>query len=259
VGGVPIPGRTYDNGQIPFRGWSLTPSSGNVFTDLGIREPDVELAKSDLSIRIQRLAELRRLTPDEAATLLNVPRAELAALFQGRLATCSLDQLLRMLTWLGDDVEILIRPRLQRTKRGALRVLQAAAVEKPDDFEPAGYSRGRRAQTAAAAGGSHPSRESPVKGAAPSAERQLVDKHALEKITSLDITTIYRKMAAGTFPQPVKVGRRRVAWRTSDITRWQEDLEVGTETVRWKAARSQNSDPRHRDVDGKPATRKRDT
>jgi len=98
---------------------------------------DVDLAKAELAIRVHRLAEHRRLTPDEAAALLKVPKSELAALFQGRLATCLLDQLVRMLTWLGDDVEILIRPRLQRTKRGALRVLQAAAVEKPDDFEPA--------------------------------------------------------------------------------------------------------------------------
>ena len=62
-------------------------------------------------------------------------------------------------------------------------------------------------------------------------DTQLLDKHAIERMTSLDITTIYRKMSAGTFPQPVKVGRRRVAWRTSDIIRWQQELEVGTETT----------------------------
>jgi predicted XRE-type DNA-binding protein len=56
----------------------------------------------------RQTAEHRRLTPDEAAAPLNVPKSDVAALFQGRLATCSLDQLLRMLTWLGDDVEILI-------------------------------------------------------------------------------------------------------------------------------------------------------
>jgi predicted XRE-type DNA-binding protein len=55
----------------------------------------------------RQIAEHRRLTPDEAAALLNVPKSDVAALFQ-RLATCSVGQLLRMLTWLGDDVEILI-------------------------------------------------------------------------------------------------------------------------------------------------------
>jgi Prophage CP4-57 regulatory protein (AlpA) len=31
-------------------------------------------------------------------------------------------------------------------------------------------------------------------------ETQLLNKHAVEKMTSLDITTIYRTMATGTFP-----------------------------------------------------------
>jgi predicted DNA-binding transcriptional regulator AlpA/predicted XRE-type DNA-binding protein len=225
----------------------MKPNSGNLFKELGIPEPDVELAKADLAIRIQRLAEHRRLTSDEAAVLLNVPTSELPGLFPGRLATCSLDRLLRMLTWLGDDIEIVIRPRLHRTKRGGLRVLQAAAVEKPEDFEAVTLGRGKRLSTSSS-GPKNRSDRSEEKAkpdvhttATARDERQLLNKHAVEKMTSLDITTIYRRMAAGTFPQPVRVGRRRVAWRTSDIMQWQQDLEVGTETLRWKT-RSPGSD-----------------
>jgi prophage regulatory protein len=57
---------------------------------------------------------------------------------------------------------------------------------------------------------------------------RLLNKWAVEQQTSLDITTIYRKMKAGTFPQPVRIGKRRVAWRESDIAAWQAGLEVGT-------------------------------
>jgi len=57
---------------------------------------------------------------------------------------------------------------------------------------------------------------------------RLLNKWAVGRETSLDITTIYRKMKAGTFPQPVRVGKRRVAWRESDIAAWQAGLEVGT-------------------------------
>lgn len=57
---------------------------------------------------------------------------------------------------------------------------------------------------------------------------RLLNKWAVEQQTSLDITTIYRKMKAGTFPQPVRIGKRRVAWRESDIVAWQAGLEVGT-------------------------------
>lgn len=35
-------------------------------------------------------------------------------------------------------------------------------------------------------------------------------------------------MKADTFLRPVRVGRRRVAWRESDIAAWQADVEVRT-------------------------------
>ena len=217
-----------------------------------MKEPDIALCKADLAVRIHRLVEHRRPTADEAAELLQVPKSELPSLFQGRLATCSFDQLVRMLTWLGDDIEILIRPRLHRTKRGAVRVLQAAAVEKPDDFAPVRQVHAKPRTRALAAPQTEQSGEkSPADGGATSEttdDRQLLDKHAVEKMTSLDITTIYRKMAAGTFPQPVKVGRRRVAWRTSDIVRWQQNLDIGTQTIRLRASSSgeKDSGPRGR-------------
>src|SRR5262249_40080319 len=60
----------------------------------------------------------------------------------------------------------------------------------------------------------------------PTAER-LLDKWAIEDRTSLDISTIYRKIKAGTFPAPVRIGLRRVAWRESDIVKWQQNLVQG--------------------------------
>lgn len=55
----------------------------------------------------------------------------------------------------------------------------------------------------------------------------LLDKWAIEERTSLDITTIYRKIKIGTFPAPLRVGLRRVAWRESDVAAWQDNLVVG--------------------------------
>ena len=56
---------------------------------------------------------------------------------------------------------------------------------------------------------------------------RLLDKWAVEERTSLDITTIYRKIKIGTFPAPLRVGLRRVAWRESDVAAWQNNLVVG--------------------------------
>jgi prophage regulatory protein len=67
-----------------------------------------------------------------------------------------------------------------------------------------------------------------VEQTTPRRAERLLDKWAIEERTSLDITTIYRKMKAGTFPQPVRVGKRRVAWRESDVAAWQQSLEIGT-------------------------------
>lgn len=76
---------------------------------------------------------------------------------------------------------------------------------------------------------------------------RLLDKWDIEERTSLDITTIYRKMKSGTFPQPVRVGKRRVAWRESDVAEWQRQLEVGTRVLGMtRRARPISAGGRHR-------------
>lgn len=58
---------------------------------------------------------------------------------------------------------------------------------------------------------------------------RLLDKWAVEQRTALDITTIYRKMRAGTFPAPVRIGKRRVAWREADLAAWEARLPSSRE------------------------------
>src|SRR5262245_56650467 len=90
-------------------------------------EADLQLAKGDLVTRIQRLLNEQALSPDRAAVRLGLPASGLLDLIQRPLAATSLDALVRMLTDLGDGVEIVIRP--QRRRRGYLRVLQLASVD----------------------------------------------------------------------------------------------------------------------------------
>ena len=40
------------------------------------------------------------------------------------------------------------------------------------------------------------------------------------KMTGLGRSTIYRCIADGSFPPPVRLGPRAVAWRWSDLDRW---------------------------------------
>lgn len=75
----------------------------------------------------------------------------------------------------------------------------------------------------------------------PQTAERLLDKWAIEDRTSLDITTIYRKMKAGTFPEPVRVGKRRVAWRESDVVKWQQNLVQGVAPLNLAATKSVHS------------------
>ncbi len=53
----------------------------------------------------------------------------------------------------------------------------------------------------------------------------------VERLTALTRATLYRRIAAGSFPHPVQVGPRRVAWRERDVAAWQQALTVGVKAL----------------------------
>lgn len=53
---------------------------------------------------------------------------------------------------------------------------------------------------------------------------KLIRRNAVEEITGLSRSSIYQKMQDGTFPKPVQIGKRAVAWRADAITEWMEAL-----------------------------------
>ena len=100
----------------------VTPSSGNVFADLGFAEPEEELAKAQLASLIQRVIRRRRLTQVAAAALMGIDQPKVSALLNGRLASFSTDRLLRLLTALGQDVESVVRERPSNLEKGRISV-----------------------------------------------------------------------------------------------------------------------------------------
>jgi predicted XRE-type DNA-binding protein len=95
---------------------AVTPGSGNVFADLGFAEPEEELAKAKLASQIRQIVERRSLTQIAAAKLMGIDQPKVSALLNGRLANFSSDRLIRLLTALGQDVDIVLRnsPRRER-------------------------------------------------------------------------------------------------------------------------------------------------
>ncbi len=52
-------------------------------------------------------------------------------------------------------------------------------------------------------------------------ETLLREKQVLSTVAPVHRTTWWRWVKAGTAPKPVKIGPRTVAWRRTDLERWQ--------------------------------------
>ena len=104
----------------------VTVSSGNVFADLGFAEPEEELTKAQLATQIRHIIKRRHLTQVAAAILMGVDQPKVSALLNGRLTNFSSDRLMRLLTALGQDVEIIVKAKPRGRKRGRIRVVEQA-------------------------------------------------------------------------------------------------------------------------------------
>ncbi len=92
--------------------------SGNVFADLGRPDAETQLLKAGLVTRIDKIIRQRGLKQVEAAKLLGLSQPDISRLLRGSFREYSVERLMRLLTALGRDVEIVIRePRSQRQGR----------------------------------------------------------------------------------------------------------------------------------------------
>jgi predicted XRE-type DNA-binding protein len=90
----------------------VTPSTGNVFRDLGFRREEAEhlLVRADLLIQVQRLIASRHLKQKEAAALLRISQPRVSDLIRGRIDLFSTDTLIDMLARLGARVRLAVKP-----------------------------------------------------------------------------------------------------------------------------------------------------
>jgi prophage regulatory protein len=64
-------------------------------------------------------------------------------------------------------------------------------------------------------------------------EKALARRQQVEQLVQLSRSTIYAAVKAGTFPPPVRIGARAVAWRVSEVEQWLEarPLAMASATV----------------------------
>jgi predicted XRE-type DNA-binding protein len=90
----------------------VTPSTGNVFRDLGFSTADAEhlLVRADLLIQVQKAIASKGMKQAEAATTLRVTQPRVSDLLRGRLDLFSTDTLIDMLARLGVGVRLVVKP-----------------------------------------------------------------------------------------------------------------------------------------------------
>jgi predicted XRE-type DNA-binding protein len=101
----------------------VTAGSGNVFADLGVPAPEEELTKAQLASHIRQVIKRSRLTQAAVARRMGIDQPKVSALLNGRLANFSSDRLMRLLTALGQDVEITVRAKPRSRSHGRIRVI----------------------------------------------------------------------------------------------------------------------------------------
>src|SRR5919198_4652014 len=90
----------------------VTPSTGNVFRDLGFSKEESEhlLVRADLLIQVQKAIASRGLKQAEAARVLQVTQPRVSDLLRGRIDLFSTDALIDMLARLGVGVRLIVKP-----------------------------------------------------------------------------------------------------------------------------------------------------
>lgn len=89
----------------------ITPSSGNVFSDLGFSPEEAENLKirSALMSSVRTIIETRSLKQKEAAELFGVTQPRISDLVRGKVDLFSIDGLVTMLAHAGLHVEFSVR------------------------------------------------------------------------------------------------------------------------------------------------------
>lgn len=97
--------------------------TGDVFRDLGIADAGERRLRVQLAMHLNDLIERRQLTQTAAAAIFGVPQPHVSELRHYKLRRFSSERLLRFITQLDRDVEIVIRPKAVRHAAGHVAVV----------------------------------------------------------------------------------------------------------------------------------------
>ena len=106
-------------------------SSGNVFADIGVENPEEELTKAKLVWEIELIIKRRRLTQVEAARIMGINQPKVSALIRRKLDGFSVERLIHFLNTLGQDIDIVVRQKPPSRKEAIINVYHEAYRRRP--------------------------------------------------------------------------------------------------------------------------------
>jgi predicted XRE-type DNA-binding protein len=97
-------------------------SSGNVFADLGLPNPEEHLVKATMASAIARTIRNRGLTQEQAGAILGLAQPKVSDLVRGHLDKFTLDRLMRYMCKLDYDVTIRFQPKPKSREEAVIHV-----------------------------------------------------------------------------------------------------------------------------------------
>jgi predicted XRE-type DNA-binding protein len=105
---------------------TVTPSSGNVYADLGYENPEEMLLKAHLVMRLSQAIKAKGLNQDRAAEVLGIDRSKISALVRGQFRGYSLERLFKFLNAFDLDVEVNVKSKPEDRERSYTTVSSAS-------------------------------------------------------------------------------------------------------------------------------------
>ena len=110
-------------------------SSGNVFADLGICDPEEALIQADLALEIGRHIAEQGWTQTHAAKVLGIQQSDVSNIVRGRLKGFSIERLVKMLRLLGQTVKVVVADREHTVRQNEQDVFSVLDELIPDTLE----------------------------------------------------------------------------------------------------------------------------
>src|SRR5688572_19194955 len=88
----------------------------------GIDNPEEELTKAKLVWEIEQIIKKKKLTQKDAARIMGINQPKVSALIRRKLDGFSVERLMHFLNTLGQDIDIVVRPKPSSRKQAMVNV-----------------------------------------------------------------------------------------------------------------------------------------